>query len=147
MLVYLPFLTLIFWFFFILWVCQINEHSLMSVDSGMNALKNEMLICWNPLKRCDKTKPNFFVGIFLLFYDSCSFVFWFSGLGLFGFFLVHLFCPLFPPLSGFVPVSFNRSVSLLSFTSALLFGPLLLCFTLQLPWLHPLLYFFVLRTW
>lgn len=128
-------------------ICQINEHSLMSIDSGMDALRSKMLICWISLKRCNKTKSNFFVGIFLIFYDSCSFVFWF-WFWVCLFFLVHLLhCPLFPALSGFVPVSFNRSVSLLSFTSALLFSPLLLCFTLQLPWLHPLLYFFVLRTW
>lgn len=111
MLVYLPFLILIFlilFIFFILWVCPINEHSLMSIDLGMDTLRNEMLICWNPLNRCNKTKPLYLWASFCSFTIAVVLFFGFGFLGVFW------------STSSFVP-SFLRSLVSSQFPSTDLF--------------------------
>lgn len=53
----------------------------MSIDSGIDALRNEMLICWNPLKCCNKTKPHFLWASFCSFMIAVVLVLFFVFFG------------------------------------------------------------------
>ena len=103
-------------------------HRILPIECCINASCS--FLCWIHLAFF-KTKISF--DLFIFHHFSPSF-----GLYLFTFSLSLLssFCSVSVPIP-----------SSLSFTSLFLFSPLVLCFTLPLPSLRPLLYFLVSSTW